>query len=65
MKRKVVRAEDAEAAMVDVNTKDETALSSPARTIQEEVPEKAGKNDDAGEDEASYGVDHGMIDERT
>ncbi|KAF7790211.1 hypothetical protein EIP86_001163 [Pleurotus ostreatoroseus] len=65
MKRKVVRAEDAEAAMADVNTKDETALSSPARTIQEEVPEKAGKNDDAGEDEASYGVDHGMIDERT
>ncbi len=62
MKRKVIHAEDQEAGIAEAN---ETALSSPARTIQEEVPEKGGKNVDAGEEEASYGVDRLTIDERT
>lgn len=65
MKRKVIHAEDQEAGIAEAIVKDETALSSPARTIQEEVPEKGGKNVDVGEDEASYGADRHTLDERT
>ena len=65
MKRKVIHAEDQEAGIAEATAKDETALSSPARTIQEEVPEKGGKNINVGEDEVSYGVGRRTLDERT